>query len=101
MKEVDVNFLMKHLHQHAYKWRDIGSSLNFHHGELENISQRVAKPNQYLNELLSKWSHWPTEDHSEKPTMESLCDALRSDLVGLGRESNDLYELKNFLPSQC
>ena len=97
-----MNMLMSHLHKYAYKWREIGSSLNFHHGELENISQSPpgADPKQYLKELLIQWSHWPTADHSDVPTMEKLRDALGSGLVGLGVEANDLYELRNFLPSK-
>ena len=70
----DVNFLMANLHKYAYKWRDIGSSLNFHPGELENISQSFPKATtqQLVTELLSQWSQWPTSDHSDAPTMERL-----------------------------
>ena len=44
-------------------------------------------------------------DHPVVPTLEQLCDALRSGLVGsglvgLGAEANDLYETKNNLPSK-
>lgn len=46
-----------------------------------------------LTELLSQWSQWPTAEHSDVPTMRRLCDSLHCDLVGLGAEANDLYEL--------
>ena len=103
MKSEDINFLMAYLHRYAYKWRDIGASLNFQHGDLENIScsNPGATTQQLLTELLSQWSQWPTADHSDVPTMERLRDALRSGLVGLGAQANDLYELRSQLPSQA
>ena len=103
VKSRDVSFLMMHLHQYAYKWRDIGTALNFQHSELENISHGFPRATiqQLLTELLSQWSQWPTADHSDVPTMERLRDALRSGLVGLGAQANDLYELRSQLPSQA
>ncbi len=103
VRNEDVNMLISHLHKYAYKWRDIGASLNFQHGELENISQSnpIATTQQLLTELLSQWSQWPTADHPDAPTMERLRDALRSGLVGLGAQANDLYELRDNLPSQA
>ena len=82
------------LRKHAYKWREIGSALGFEHGELENISHSSprATTQQLLTELLSQWSQWPTADKPNAPTLERLCDALRSGMVGLGAVANDLYE---------
>ncbi len=102
MKSEDINFLMNHLHKYAYKWRDIGASLNFQHGELENISLSFsrAKTQQLLTELLSQWSQWPTADHPDAPTMERLRDALRSGLVELGAVATNIYELRNSIPSK-
>ncbi len=90
---------MSQLHIHAAKWKEIGSSLNFHSGELENISYSGTTPQQLLSKLLSQWTQWPTADHPDDPTMEKLHDALRSGLVGLGAVANDIYELRNFLSS--
>ena len=92
---------MNHLHQFAYKWREIGTALSFHHGDLENISQTFPRgtPQQLLTELLSQWSEWPTAIHSGVPTVERLCDALRSGLVGLGALANSLQDTRTQLPS--
>ncbi len=101
MKSEDVSFLMEHLHLYAFKWREIGTALCFHHSELENIfhSSPGATVQQLLTELLSQWSQWPTAAHSDVPTMERLRDALRSGLVGLGAEANTLYDKRTLLPS--
>ena len=96
----DIAFVMSHLCQRAYKWREIGLALHFEDGELENIrhSFPTATTQQLLSKLLSQWSQWPTADHSDVPTMERLCDALRSGLVGLGAEADHLYGLRHSLP---
>ena len=56
--------------------------------ELNTISSMplllVGAPTSYLQELLSQWVQWPTASHSTRPTLESLCAALQSSLVGLG-----------------
>ena len=99
----DVCFLASHLCKYAsHKWREIGLALNFEDGELKGLSLSFPRytTEQLLTELLSRWCQWPTADHSDVPTMERLCDALRSGLVGLGAQANDLYELRNFLPSR-
>ena len=96
VKSEDVNLLVRHLRDHAYKWREIGSSLDFRYCEMENISHSNprATTQQLLMELLSQWSQWPTADHPDiVPTVEKLCDALHSGLVGLGAEANDLCKL--------
>ena len=97
-----MNFLTGYLYKYAYKWRDIGASLRFHLGELENIVHTYprATPQRLLTELLHQWSQWPTAEHPQAPTMERLCDALRSGQVGLGAEANDLYATRTNLPSQ-
>ena len=101
VKSEDVTFLMKHLNTHAYKWKAIGNALNFQHGELDNISQSSSgtTTQQLLGELLSQWSQWPTDNHTDYPTMERLCNALRNDMVGLGAVANELFGLRNSLPS--
>ena len=93
----DVSFLMTLLNQYEYKWRSIGTALNFQFAELENISH--TSPRDPLHALLSQWSQWPTAEHSQDPTMERLCDALRSSLVGLGAPASELYEKRSNLPS--
>ena len=102
MRDKDVGFLMGHLYQHSYKWDVIGTALQFFPGELENIrhSPQVITPQQRLNAVLCQWIQWPTTAHSQIPTMEMLRDALRSDLVGLGAAANQLYDARDYLPSQ-
>ncbi len=99
IRSSDVPFLMSHMYRHAYKWRDIGLSLNFQHGELENIATATTE-REKLTRLLDQWAQWPTADHPGTATMERLHDALCSGMVGLGAQANDLYELRIYLPSQ-
>ena len=103
MRDQDVVFLMDHLCQHSYKWEVIGTALHFLPGELENIkhSPQATTLQQRLKKVLCQWVQWPTTAHSQTPTMEMLRDALRSDLVGLGAVANQLYDVRNQLPSQC
>ncbi len=102
MRSDDVRFLVLHLCKNANKWWEIGLGLGFQDGELKNINSNIpgATAQRLLTELLSQWSQWPTTDHHEDPTMERLCGALRSSLVGLGAVANELYELRNSLPSR-
>ena len=99
--EEDVSFLLEKLSDYAYKWKDIGRALGFSHGEVKNINQGLPKgdPSECFVEILNKWSQWPTTRHEEKPTLERLCEALRTTAVGLGAAANDLYSGKNDLPS--
>ena len=99
MKSEDLLFLVTSLHRFSAKWKEIGLSLNFLADELDCIGHNKELM-QCLVELLKKWSQWPTDDHQDSPTIESLCDALHSPLVGLGAAANELYELRNLLPSQ-
>ena len=52
----------------------------------------VRAPTSYLQELLSQWVQWPTASHPTKPTLEALCAALRSSLVGLGSLADKVNE---------
>ena len=88
--------------QASHKWKEIGLALNFLDGELKGIEHSFprATTQQLLTELLSQWTQWPTAEHPDVPTMEVLCDALRSGLVGQGALANDIYELRYLLPSK-
>lgn len=99
VRSQDLYPLMEQLHQCASKWEEIGLALNFQHGELKNIIYFNPRANaqQLLIELLSQWTQWPTADHPQDPTMERLCYALRSGLVGLGAIANVLYEKRQNL----
>ena len=79
---------MSLLQNHSYKWNEIGLELGFITSELQTISSMsrlfIGAPVSYLQELFSQWLQWPTDSHPSKPTLEALCAALRSSLVGLG-----------------
>ena len=86
---------MKLIHDFSYKWNEIGLGLGFTQPELShNIASKpllqAGAPTSYLRELLSQWVQWPTKDHPHKPTMEALCKALRSSLVGLEQLANEV-----------
>ena len=88
LSEKDLVDLMRLLQSYSYKWNPIGLSLGFTQHELNNIfgmlKLLVGAPVSYLQELLSQWVQWPTEEHQNNPTLGALCTALRSSLVGLG-----------------
>ena len=101
VKSQDVSFLVKFLYKYAYMWERIGTALKFQYGELQNIkdSSPIASPQHHLNQLLDKWTQWPNCSHHEVPTVKRLCDALRSDALGLTAEANKLQEGRHSLLS--
>ena len=88
LSERDIVKLLNLLQTYSYKWRDIGLTLGFLLSELNTISSMTklfaGAPVSYLQEILFQWIQWPTADHPIRPTLETLCAALRSSLVGLG-----------------
>ena len=88
LSEKDLVHLMRLLQSYSYKWNPIGLSLGFTQHELKTISGMLklveGAPVSYLQESISQWLQWPTEEHQNNPTLEALCTALRSSLVGLG-----------------
>ena len=92
----DVVHLMELLQSHSYQWKMIGLSLGFLDPELTTLSSMprlfVGAPTSYLQELLSQWVQWPTASHPTSPTLEALCAALRSSLVGLGSLADKVNE---------
>ncbi len=102
VRSEDVSFLMTRvMYRCSFKWREIGTFLNFQPYELDNISSSspTASAQEHLTQLLSQWCQWPTTEHTASPTMERLRDALHSGMVGLGREAQELYALRTQLPS--
>ena len=96
LTQKDIVHLMELLQSHSYQWMMIGLSLGFLDPELTTILSKlrllVGAPSSYLQELLSQWVQWPTASHRTKPTLESLCAALRSSLVGLGSLADKVNE---------
>jgi hypothetical protein len=99
--EKDIAHLMRLLQSYSYKWNPIGLSLGFTQHELNTIfgmlKLMVGVPVSYLQELLSQWIQWPTEEHQNNPTLGALCTALRSSLVGLGGLAEEVEkEMKQY-----
>ena len=96
LNERDIVNLLSLLQKYSFKWNEIGLKLGFIAPELHTISSMsrlfVGAPVSYLQELLSQWLQWPTDSHPSKPTLEALCAALRSSLVGLGNLAEKLNE---------
>ena len=88
LNEKDILKLLTLLRTYSSKWCNIGLSLGFLPSELDTISSMsklfVGAPVSYLQEILCQWIQWPTANHPTRPTLETLCVALQSSLVGLG-----------------
>ena len=94
MKSDDIGDLMEILGNYSNKWNEIGMSLGFSPGELDVIKGNPAlfndAPRSYLQRLLKDWVMWPNEAHDTRPTLSSLCNALRGRLARLGALANDV-----------
>lgn len=99
VKEEDICFLMDILCKYSSEWRNIGTALNFMHSDLKMIdfNPQATTLQWRLLEVLTQWSH---RIHPHVPTVEELCAALRSNLVGLGVVANEIEARKGSLPSQ-
>ena len=93
--EEHVPVLTEILANHCRKWNEIGTSLNLSDSVLHNI---VVKMNLhglglviFLKEVLQEWIIG-NHEHAKPPTVESLEETLRSKIVGLGSEANELQE---------
>ena len=84
--------LMKKLGDYSSHWNEIGLALRFSAAELKTITDNITlltgSPQSWMKAMLTMWVRWPTEKHRTKPTLSSLCKALRSGLVGLGALAN-------------
>jgi hypothetical protein len=98
VKQIDVNFLVNELHTTAAKWREIGMGLGFVYGELNNIAATGPGfgPEECLVRMLADWAEWPNSRHKDFPTMDKLCEVLRT---FAGALANELEAKKNQLPS--
>ena len=94
MNQEDVRSLLEFLCNYAHKWNELGLSLGFLDDELKNIfhSSPHSPVQQHLKTVLAQWAHWPTNDHPVEPTIEILCNALRSKMVGLGDVADELCQ---------
>ena len=83
------------LSEHSAKWKEIGTYLGFHPGELDNIgaspSLQSEAPKSLMHRMLSEWLEWAPGDHrgsTEGATLEGLKTAVSK--AGLGATANSL-----------
>ena len=78
--ERDLPNLLTQLKKHAAKWRDIGTHLDFHPGELDNIQARplllITAPESWLGAMLTEWLQRAPDDPRGNSSIESLTLAL-------------------------
>ena len=100
VKGSDIPDLIEILVGYAHKWTFIAEALKF--TEVQIIECNHPKSvQQCFSALLNQWSQWPTKLHRESPTVERLCDALRSSWVKLDDVAREIYSIRKSLPSQC
>ena len=87
--------LLQQLTNHAAIWREIGTHLGFHPGELANIETcpnlMQSAPVSWLSAMLSQWLQWAPGDSQRSTnfaTLEDLKIALNQ--TGLGVTAHDL-----------
>ena len=80
LTERDLPDLLKELRKHAAKWRDIGTHLRFHPGELDNIQARplllATAPESWLGAMLTEWLQRAPDDTRGSSSIELLTHAL-------------------------
>ena len=93
---LDHKSLYGQLKVHASKWREIGTYLEFHQPELNDIQARPAlfmeAPGSYLSAMLEGWLEWEAGDErgsTECATLENLKSAVSK--AGLGRTATRLH----------
>ena len=91
--ERHISVLTEILAMHCSRWCDIGTSLNLREDVLRGIS---AMMHMYgikicLKHVLREWIIG-NHEHAKPPTVKSLEETLRSKIVGLGSEANELQE---------
>ena len=88
--------LFEKLEEHAARWKDIGSSLGFTVGELNNIEANAVAllrgPQGYLKTLLTQWMDWFPGDRRGSTgyaTLEGMKNALLR--ANLGAAAYELH----------
>ena len=87
--EFHVPALTEMLAGHSSKWREIATALWLTSNKIENIIAMNCKPILSLKEVLMSWVVGECK-HSKPPTLQSLKEALRRQMVGLGNVANTL-----------
>ena len=91
----DLRTLLTVLHGATTQWEFIGLALGFDPEDLKIIEQTptlIPKgPVAYLKEMLHQWLKWCPPNH-DRPTISSLCEALRDPNVGNERLADTLKD---------
>ena len=86
LTERDLPDLLKQLRKHAANWRDIGTDLGFHPGELDNIQARPflmqTAPESWLGAMLTEWLQRAPNDTRGSSSIESLTLTLSKCGIG-------------------
>lgn len=90
----DVPYLTEILVGCSSKWKEIATSLRLSDNEIRNVMamMHMFTPIMCLKEVLSIWVSRSKYSCTKPPTLKFLESALRSQLVGLGVEANELRE---------
>ena len=91
----DLAFLMIHLQPIAPYWKDLGLQLGINFGQLNVIEATQLHipggPAAFLQEMLFKYLNFAPPSHPH-PTLEKLCEALRSPTIMQDRVAFDLEQ---------
>ena len=90
LSERHLSKLLCTLNPHASKWREIGTHLGFHQGELDNIQGNLSLlnegPKALLREMLREWLEWAPGDSRGSSSFASIeCLKCALDKSGLGK----------------
>ena len=95
IEKCQLSILISQLTEQSSKWKEIGTYLGFHDGELANIVGRpdliIEGPEGCLRTMLSKWVEWTPGDH-RKSTQYATLEALKTavDKAGFGVTASKL-----------
>lgn len=101
LRSEDISRIVEYLVRYSYKWRFIGTALEFQPHDLDNIQANHAAMNcsikQNLIKLLEDWI-LKVHEHILPPTVWNLHKALNSTTVELGALAE---ELKTSIAPMC
>ena len=86
----DLSTFLCKLNPHASKWREIGTHLGFHQGELDNIEHKPLLlnegPKAWIREMLREWLEWAPGDSRGSSSSASIeCLKCALDKSGLAQ----------------
>ena len=87
----NIGELHKLLSGHDYKWNGIAGCLGLQYGEIQAIlkDNPIGTVSEHLLTTLNRWVE-NKAGNKKPPTLEVICKALRSSVVGLGAVANSV-----------